>query len=346
MAPRALRLLHASDFRLDTPCLPLLRLPAAIGDLHVEARYSAVTRLVDAAIDQQVDLVVLAGGLLDVTQTGLRGPWHLVEQFGRLQDAGIDVVWGGAQVDSPHRWPAYVGLPGNVRRFAPSARTPFRIDRPGCEPLLIGGCHASFPPTADGIRVVIAPNAPETVAVDGVDYIACGGRATHLVMANRRTAWPGSPQGRSSADGGPHGGLLVSIAPQDGHERTVHIEPIACDVVRFENVAVTPSIEATYDSLLDRIANAVSDHSSSTELTFLTVEVQGQGLAVERLRSPRRQHDLLRSLQEAESTSSVWPIAIEVAEAVAAAPDPDILETVAQTEATALDRSVQPAEQR
>lgn len=330
---RPLRLLHVADFRLDTPCQPLPGLPAAMQDVYVEARYRAVTRLVDVAISRQVDVVLVAGGTLDASLTGLRGPWHLVEQFTRLQAADIDVVWASGGVDAPHRWPSYVGLPASVRRFSTTARTPVVIKRDGVCPLVVGSLEALSPQSlpAESVRVTLVPGVTERPVDDAADYIACGGLPNRRIEADHRVAWPGPPQGRCFAEDAEHGALLVTLQPG----RPAAIEPVRCDVVRWTAVEVPAA--ATYDALVESLHQAASAIQSPAEATIARLSVTGSGLAVERLRSTSRRTELLAELRTL-TTGGVFLADLLVPAAPAAAADPDVLATLAGTERELMPR--------
>ena len=315
MASRPLRLLHAADFRLDRPCQPLTGLPPRLLDVVVEARYRAVERLIDSAIAESVDVVLLAGGLLDAVLTGLRGPWHLVEQFTQLQEAGIDVVWCGGSIDSPHRWPAFVGLPANVRRFTPSARTPVVIERDGTLPLVAGSQHGLFASDVreTAAKVLLVPSAGGTITQYDADYLALGGQPQHIIDPDRAAAFSGSPQGRSADEAGPHGGLLVEIAGDRLADRTTTITPIATDVLRWERVTLELDDASSFEAAVATISTAFEStqrdaEAASFEAACLQVVVSGTGLAYQRFASPSRRADLLQQLRQPAlaGDSCVW----------------------------------------
>lgn len=327
---RPLRILHCGDFRLDTPCLPLPGLPASLQDAYVESRYRAVERLFDRAIAERVDVVVIAGGTLDANLTGLRGPWHLVEQFGRLQAANIDVAWGSGQVDAPHRWPSYVGLPANVRRFSPTARTPVVIQRDGCCPLVVGSLDAATPAhlrVAPFVRVTVVPNAPPRVDDTEADYVACGGRPNRHIGECGRIAWPGSPQGRSFDESDSHGGLLVELHP----DRRPVLLPIESDVVRWATIAIPCGDGTLFDDLQPACLAALADVPVTADATFVSVRFDGSGLAVERLRTPSHQAALLTQLRDA-AADSLFVAELKLPREPQPSAEPDVLTEVARTE--------------
>lgn len=332
MVSRPLRFVHASDFRLDRPCEAVPGLPKSLLDPFVDARYRAVERLISACIERQVDALVLAGGLLDPDLTGLRGPWHLVEQFARLQEAGIDVVWCGGHVDAPHRWPAYVGVPANVRRLAPSARTPVKIRRGGTHPLTVCGVHASVGDD-ESFRVVVKPSAETSHCELHYDYLACGGRSEQTLEPNRPAGWSGSPQGRSHDEPGPHGAVVVTVNP----DRTIEREAIACDVIRWATLDRSPADSDTLDAVVDDLTDELRTLAQTpTEAVIARVRIAGESLVAARFRSPSRREELLQRLRRAaDGPTPVFVSAIETAPAPNGSrdADPSAQLTVAEPEA-------------
>ncbi|HJS06952.1 MAG TPA: metallophosphoesterase, partial [Pirellulales bacterium] len=60
----AFRFLHTSDFHLEQPPAGLAEIPDHLRDLLVEAPYRAAANVFQAAIESEVDFVVLAGDLV------------------------------------------------------------------------------------------------------------------------------------------------------------------------------------------------------------------------------------------------------------------------------------------
>ncbi len=65
MPQRPFRFLHAADLHLDQPVAGLADVPEHLVDLLIDCPARAAVRVFDAAIDQRVDFVLLAGGVID-----------------------------------------------------------------------------------------------------------------------------------------------------------------------------------------------------------------------------------------------------------------------------------------
>jgi DNA repair protein SbcD/Mre11 len=243
MSQRPFRFLHTADLHLDAAMEGLAETPAGLNELLIECPLRAAAKVFDAAIDQQVDFVVLAGGILDPNRSGHREWLFLIEQFQRMADRSIHVYWSLSYDERVELWPQYIALPANVRLFPAGRIERVRHEHNGSLLAeIIGASHtASGPPRAYefaatessvfSIAVVHADWGAAALGEIGIDYWALGGphqRATPSEL-NGVVHFSGSPQGRRSDEAGPHGCTIVSVDERG----TVRLNPIACDVVRW-----------------------------------------------------------------------------------------------------------------
>ena len=118
MLGRPFRFLQASDFHLDQPLHGLAEVPDHLAELLADAPYQAATRIFDLALAENVDFVLLLGGLVDPHRAGPRGLKFLSEQFARLSEREIAVYWATSLSDGSGRWPANLHWPANVHVLA------------------------------------------------------------------------------------------------------------------------------------------------------------------------------------------------------------------------------------
>lgn len=258
------RFLHAGSLRLDRPWEGLSDLPEALFELLLDAPYVAAQRVFDTALAEQVDALLLSGDVIDLTHPTPRSLALLLEQLERLHQAGIAVYWAGGPLDPPGQWPAQAPLPANVTVFPATELKEvghLRAGRPVAR--LVGrSWHGTQQVTlrmpaegAEGlptIALACGELAPERLATAGVDYWALGGRAERDTGGSDRRVWhyPGSPQGRSVKEEGPHGCTLVQLA----NDRTWHLRPIPTDAVRWQTLRLTIPAEATLASVRSWLA--------------------------------------------------------------------------------------------
>ncbi len=303
MDSRSFRFLHTADFRLDTPCLGVPQLSGDLRRLFIDARYAAAQRVFDAAIAHEVDFVVLAGALLDPQLPGLRGPLFLIQQIERLAKHGIKVYWAGATFLTHGRWPSHAPLPSNLRLFARGASSQIheRHARPVARLLSVDEDPVR-PAASNLFTIALHPHC--TTAFRGidatVDYWALGGksqRETHTLNGDV-AHFPGSPQGRTPDEQGPHGCSIVEVDATGN----VSIKLVATDIVRWCSEELTLSAHATWAKLKQQLEQRLSElrdeltATSLVEMAVINWTVSGSGLSMQRLMQPRFQQPLLNEL--------------------------------------------------
>jgi hypothetical protein len=243
----AFRFLHASDFHLERPPAGLAEMPDHLRELLVEAPYRAAANVFAAAIEHEVDFVVLAGDLVAPERSGPRGILFLRDQFAQLAEFKIGIYWAGGCADRVAAWPTAIKWPGNVHIFS--------AEEPQCVTVTSLGrklCHIvgqSLPHTGaidfahfdnalpddrhECIAIGLAYGDVDDLArqSDRIAYWALGGEHEPTLPQETRPLvhHPGSPQGRSRDEPGPHGCTLVEVT-DTGEICTI---PIVTDVVRF-----------------------------------------------------------------------------------------------------------------
>lgn len=258
-----MRFVHVADVHLDTsfagrsePVRQRLR----------EASREAFRRAVDLAIREDAHAFLIAGDLFDSDRLSLRTERFILEQVGRLGDHGITVVYAtgnhdpGSATNGPRRltWPAHVHVVSDA--------TPRRVlvaDASG-EPVgyVTAVGHASAEESADLSRGFPRPSgelpqvallhtqvhhslgadehhayAPSEVSYllrSGYDYWALGHVHERQGLSDDPPIWyAGSLQGRTHAERGERGVLLVDLSDRDGP--AVAFRPLA--PVRWETLA-------------------------------------------------------------------------------------------------------------
>ena len=188
MANWPFRFIHASDFHLERPLMGVAEVPDHLREVFLETPYTAALRVFEAALSEDVQFVVLPGGIVTPAATGPRGPLFLAEQFARLAERRIEVYWAGSVIDTPEMWPTAVKLPGNVH-FFPRGKVEELLVTADNGPLarVAGVCSderhpwrpTDFQPDPTGLYTVAVAHGEVDLAVlqtRGVHYWALGGR--------------------------------------------------------------------------------------------------------------------------------------------------------------------------
>jgi len=290
------RFVHAADLHLEQPPFGLSEVPDHLRDRLIEAPYQAAERVVETALVEEADFLILAGDVLHPERTGPRGPLFLAEQCQRLAERGIAVYWAGGGVDSPEVWPSGVRLPENVRVF-PCGRPEEHVHQREAIPLarIIGASRgqgrvvspSEFDADPSGLFTIGIAHGLDDVELmksRNLSYWALGGsHARQSFFTGPRTAHcPGSPQGRDPGECGPHGCTLVMVDSQ-GH---VRLTPVATDSLRWHRERLRVDPTTTRDDLETQLAERVRvirETEPGLDL-LVTWSVGGSGPLLGRLR--------------------------------------------------------------
>ena len=107
------KILHAADIHLDSPMLRLESYPDAPVAQIRSATRKALTNLIDLAIEQQVDLVVIAGDLYDGDWNEISTGLHFVSEASRLIRSNIPLVIIRGNHDAANLMTQNLPLPKN-----------------------------------------------------------------------------------------------------------------------------------------------------------------------------------------------------------------------------------------
>ena len=224
-----MKLLHSSDFHLDSPLTGLTTEKSA--QRRRELR-EIPARLAELAKDEGADLVLLPGDLFDGERVH---PETVRALAGALEDMAVPVFIAPGNHDYYHERSPYASFhwPDHVHVFtAPELRS---VDLPGLN-YVVHGCAFHSPHREDdplagftapddgrihllcvhgevGLTGNYAPIGPKSLERCGVAYAALG--HVHAAGSGKagRTLWayPGCPEGRGFDELGPKGALLVSF---------------------------------------------------------------------------------------------------------------------------------------
>ncbi len=256
-----IRFLHAADIHLDSPLVGLSAYQDAPADMLRNATRDAFTRLIDEAIAEAVDFMVIAGDLYDGTWRDFNTGLFFVRQMGRLKKAGIPAYVLFGNHDAESEMTKKLELPDNVFRFdtrrAITHRLPqlqvalhgrsfkeaattenLALSYPDPVPgwLNIGVLHTAL--EGHAAHANYAPCSIAELEAKGYAYWALGHVHEYRVWHGTSTiVFPGNLQGRNIREVGPRGAVLVTA---DGPEICT-VERLLIDVLRWHALQVDVS---------------------------------------------------------------------------------------------------------
>ena len=271
-----MRFIHAADIHLDSPLTGLAAYQDAPASRLRTVTREAFTRLVDTAIEEAVDFMVIAGDLYDGGWRDYNTGHYFCREMGRLNQAGIPVYLLFGNHDAESEMTKKLTLPGNVHQFDARKTSTFRIEalqvalhgRSYREAATLDNLAATYPPPVAGwLNIGVlhtglegysahARYAPCTLAellAKGYDYWALGHVHEHAIL--HRQPWvvfPGNLQGRHIRETGERGAILVSADAT----AIQAVERLPVDVLRWRRVTVDVSAAATLDAVVRLVGQA------------------------------------------------------------------------------------------
>lgn len=268
------KFLHAADIHLDSPLRGLGRYDDAPVDLLRGATRRAFENLVQAALDEGVAFVVIAGDLYDGTWRDINTGLFFTRQMGRLMEAGIDVfiALGNHDAESQLTRSLTVRLPARVHVFSTRKAERIVLDRLGValhgrsfrerdttenfvpdypDPIVdafnIGVLHTALEGYAE--HASYAPCTLVELVNKGYQYWALGHvHSSQVLHRDPHVVFPGNLQGRTIRETGVKGAMLVTV--DDGRVQALDALPL--DVVRWVRVEVDATGLATAGAVEDR----------------------------------------------------------------------------------------------
>jgi exonuclease SbcD len=290
------RFLHAADIHLDSPLRGLSRYEGAPAERFRVATRDAFSALIDFAIEEQVDFVVIAGDLYDGSQFDVNTGLFFCNEMGRLDRAGIRafVVHGNhdAQSQITKRLPSL----RNVHVFSHRKAETVRIDglpvalhgRSYSEPAVIENLAVSYPDAIpDHLNIGVlhtalegstvhanyAPCTVDELRARGYDYWALGHVHEQAVRAEDPwIVYPGNLQGRHVREPGARGAILVTA--ENGR---LHVERTFHDVLRWQHLRVDASRASSIDDLLSETNLRLREELRAAGERMLAVRVTFEG---------------------------------------------------------------------
>lgn len=234
-----IRFIHTADLHLGSPLKTTGEISKGLQKSLKESTYRAVERIVDAAIEFDVDFVLVCGDIYDNEARSVKGSLFFTEELRRLEQKEIPVFIIYGNHDPAEKGADFFKLPQNVKVFsaenaemhpagAKSGKAQARIVgqsyRGPREPRKM---HLNYSPPFDE-RINIAMlhtglssssnayvpcSAEELKGRENVHYWALGHihAPTIISSQNPAIAYPGIPQGRDVGETGLKGCFLVEM---------------------------------------------------------------------------------------------------------------------------------------
>jgi DNA repair protein SbcD/Mre11 len=268
-----MKFIHCADVHLDTPLQGLAQYPGAPVNEIRNATRRAFEKVLDAAVSERVNFLIIAGDLYDTGLKSFESALFFNKQMVRLKDAGIDVYLIHGNHDAASKLIKQLRPPGNVHIFRSSEPQTFSNDelrmaihgQSFATPEIIDDLAANYPPPIPGFFNIgvlhtnltgisehanYAPCSLETLKNKGYQYWALGHvHNRQILCVDPYIVYPGNIQGRHGKEQGEKSCELVTVADAG----TVSIDPISTSVVPWVQAEVDASGCQTADDVYERV---------------------------------------------------------------------------------------------
>lgn len=288
--------IHAADIHLDSPLVGLSAYEGAPVELLRLAPREAFSNLIDEAIREAVDFMVISGDLYDGDWKDFNTGHHFASEMGRLDRENIPVFIVSGNHDAESKLTKALPLPGNVKVF--SSRKAETLPLEHLNVVLHGQSYRNAK-TEDNLAVGYpaavtdcfnigvlhtavaghsgshAPYAPCSLSdlIDkGYDYWALGHVHEYKVLNEAPLiAFSGNIQGRHIRETGPRGALLVTV--EDGKPS---VERMLVDTVRWHHIEIDAGpahclqdvVRLARDQLETRLREKADGRPMATRITL------------------------------------------------------------------------------
>lgn len=328
--------IHAADLHIDSPFVGVTALdsaPEGLAEALHGSTFLAFDRLVDTALEREVDFLLVAGDVYDGQDRSLRAQLRFRDGLARLASAGVAsyVVHGNHDPLDGHV--SELGWPEGCHFFGPKAESVPAMGRDGAPVATVSG--VSYRSREEGRNLAATFGGESTgpyrigllhTNVDGqpghgnyapctladlrgaaVDYWALGHVHARSVLSEAPwVVYPGNPQGRSIREPGARGCYLVQV----DEEGQATLEFVALDVVRWVELTVDIGAAETADALEQQVRSRIDEAAAAAEGRALVcrVTLAGRGSLHGELRRNGALEQLMERLRErlADREPFVW----------------------------------------
>lgn len=273
----SMKFIHAADIHLDSPLHRLEVYEGAPVDEIRHASRRAFENLIELALAEAVDFVLIAGDLFDGEWRDYNTGLFFVNQVRRLNDQHIPVFIVSGNHDAASHVTKSLPYPGNVTLFSHKTPETRVIETLGAaihgqsfaKPAITDNLAAAYPDPVPGHFNIgllhtsvtgreghenYAPCNVHDLTNKGYDYWALGHvHQYEMVSIDPPVVFPGCIQARHIRETGPKGCVIVTV--EDGS--IPRVDSHFLDVVRWEHLEIDASPFTTENQCLDTFQNTL-----------------------------------------------------------------------------------------
>lgn len=330
------KFIHAADLHLDSPFIGLKTLPDFIWNAIYLSTFSALTTIVDSAIEEKVDFICLVGDIYDNDERSVKAQAYLRNEMERLNKAEIPVYLLHGNHDYIENTGLHLEMPENVVVFTESVETKWYTTTEKEEVAISGfsydkrwvlerkikeypekhsrakyhiGLLHGFSEGLESEHGNYAPFSLGELRSKRYDYWALGHIHKRQQLAeNPPVVYPGNTQGRSSKESGEKGFEIVTLT-----ESGVLMEFRPTSTIQWETIDLSIKEIKSLDELYKVLKAVVEEQKNDFYSLFLSIRLVDSENLLEGVLKKINQGELLEALQQIPKTDTfVWLHKIEL----------------------------------
>ena len=292
------RFFHAADIHLDSPLIGLAGIDGGVAGRIRSAPRAAFEALVERALGDQIDFLVIAGDLYDGDWRDYKTGLFFAEQMGRLKQKEIPIFVLLGNHDAESQITKSLTLPDNVKVFSSRKPESFQLEKldvvlhghsyrdravfdnlvPGYPPPVknafnIGVLHTALG-QEDGAHSNYAPCSLSELVAKGYDYWALGHvHQAQVLHEQPHVVFPGNLQGRHVRETGAKGAYLVTV--EEG--QVVEVSAQEFDVVRWEVLHVDVEAASNIADVIEQMRQTLTQGVATANGRMLSARLVLQG---------------------------------------------------------------------
>ena len=330
------KFIHAADLHLDSPFIGLKSLPEFIWNAIYLSTFSALTKIVDSAITNQVDFICLVGDIYDTDERSVKAQAYLRNEMERLNSMNIPVYLLHGNHDYIENTGLHLDMPQNVFLFNETVETKWLTTKEGEQIAITGfsydkrwvlerkivdypeknpratyqlGLLHGFSEGIDSEHGKYAPFSLVELKSKKYDYWALGHIHKRQQLAtNPPIVYPGNTQGRSSKESGEKGFELVQMS-----ESGTVSEFCPSATIQWKTIELSVKDKKNLDEVYKAVKESVAEQKNDSYSLFLSIRLMDSENLLEGVIKKIKQGELVEALQQIPKADPfVWVHKIEL----------------------------------
>ena len=330
------KFIHAADLHLDSPFIGLKALPEFIWNAIYSSTFSALTKLVDSAIQKNVDFVCLVGDIYDNDERSVKAQAYLRNEMERLNKEKIPVYLLHGNHDYIENTGLHLDMPENVVLFNETVETKWLTTKENERVALTGfsydkrwvlerkisdypekhssaayhiGLLHGFSEGLDSEHGNYAPFSLAELRSKKYDYWALGHIHKRQQLAeNPPIVYPGNTQGRSNKETGDKGFELVKLT-----ESGITAEFCPTATIQWKTIELSVKGMKSLDEVYKALRMTIDEQKNDLYSLFLSIRLTNSDQLLEGVIKKINQGEVLEALQQIPKTDTfVWVHKLEL----------------------------------